>query len=127
MKTSSAKAKGTRLEKEIARKLRDNDLDKDAKRMILSGASYLKGDIYTNLPITIEAKNQEKWKLYEWYIQAVAENTASGKIPMVVCSRNREDIYAFLSFDDLIFLMQLAKEGGWLPELKYSKRKAVGK
>lgn len=124
----SKKAKGKRLEIDVAKSLRDAGLDPDAKRMVLSGAAYgFESDIWTNLPIKIECKNQETWSPMEFYEQA-KEAAGTTDIPIVVMSRNRmPEPMALLSWNDLIAIMQYAVKGGWTPELPFSKRKQVGK
>ena len=114
MKTQGKKAKGSRLERLVAKMLVDSGLDQYATRMPLSGAIVgLKADIHTKLPLQIECKNQETWKPLEWYRQAViGNNIGSGKIPVVFMSRNREGIYVFLEAQDFINILYYALKGG---------------
>lgn len=129
MKPKSKKQKGSQFERKIAKKINFylKEYGIEAKRMPLSGGGWMKGDIWTNkLPVTFECKNQEKWKPLQWFSQVEGENEGSGKIPVVVMSRNRERDFAMLLFDDLLFLMQLALEGGyWVRELSKRKRQSV--
>ena len=126
MKTKSAKAKGIRLELEIAKTLRDAGLDPMAKKMPRSGAFMgFESDIHTSLPIMIECKNQETWKPLEYYSQA--KEHSGVKIPIVVMSRNRSEPYAFLLWADVVELMAWALKGGWTGDMPFSKRKQVGK
>jgi hypothetical protein len=114
MKPRSAKAKGSRLEREWAELLRGYGIDKTAKRMPLSGAfndSRMKADILTRLPIHFELKNQENWSPLEYYKQA--SGVCGEKMPIIVMSRNREQIYAFLLGSDLLNLIYYAQMGGW--------------
>ena len=121
------KAKGSSFEREIAKDLRDAGLDKTAKRMVLSGAiDGFKSDIQTKLPICIEAKRQEKWKVMKFYKQAVA-SARNNELPIVVMKKNRQDPMALLSWKDLIYLFQLALEGGWSAQLGFSKKKQLNK
>ena|SRR5690606_5897340 len=128
MKAASAKAKGSRLEREVAKRLRDSGLDKTASRMPLSGAAEnLKSDILCNMPVSWEMKNQETWSPLA-YMEQAKSGAKQQEIPIVVMSKNRlPEPLAMLELKDLIYLMQLAKEGGWMRELLYSKRKQVGK
>jgi len=92
MKARSAKAKGIRLELEIAKTLRDAGLDRNAKKMPRSGAFMgFESDIHTSLPLMIECKNQENWSPMEYYNQA--KEHAGVKIPVVVMARNRTEPY----------------------------------
>jgi len=116
MKTRSAKAKGTRLEKEVAKILVDSGLDQYAMRMPLSGAiKGLKQDILTKLPLAIECKNQENTSFQEWYRQAENDNNiGSNKIPVVVWSKNNLNRnFAFLDFQDLVNILYYALKGGF--------------
>jgi len=58
----SIRAKGRKAEKEVAKIFRETGIDKNARRQLLSGASYLKGDINTSIGYTVEVKKQEKYK-----------------------------------------------------------------
>lgn len=119
--------KGRDFELQIAKQIRESGLDQHATRMPRSGAvETLEEDIVTSLPIHIEVKNHSKWSIHEWFKQAQA-GCKQNKIPIVVAKRANDDTYAFLKWSDLIYLMQQAKEGNWLHELQYSKRKQVGK
>lgn len=128
MKPQSMRAKGKRLELQIAQDLRDSGLDPDARRMPLSGAADgFKTDIKTSLPLAIEAKNQQTWKPLEYWEQAKA-CAGDFDIPLVVMSKNRLPTpLAMLSWNDLIGLMQWAAKAGWAGEPKFSKRKQVRK
>ena len=99
-----AKEKGRRSELRIAEILRGYGIK--AYRTPLSGAiDTWKGDITTqkNFPLFIESKNQETWKPLEWYRKTATE--CGAKIPTVLMSKNREDIYAFILFSDLMNIM----------------------
>ena len=75
-----------------------------ARRTPMSGAiDFLKGDVMTDFPFFIEAKNVEKTQFAEWYHKAETESGA--KPPIIVWTRNREDVFCFLRFSD--FLMAL--------------------
>ena len=60
MKTKSKKEKGSRFERFIASEISDCGLDSNAKRQPMSGAGFLKGDIHTSIPWTLEAKHQKR-------------------------------------------------------------------
>ena len=95
-------AKGKRAEYHTRDMLRG--FGYSAERNPMSGAiSWLKGDIRTNLPFFIEVKNTEKTQFAEWYHKA--EQQSSAYPPMIVWTRNQEDMFCFLRFSD--FLMAL--------------------
>jgi len=124
MKASSRKAKGSRLERDCAKDIRDAGLDKEAKRMPLSGAwEGLKSDIFTTLPVSFEMKNQESWSPLE-YMKQAENGCRHGEMPIVVMSRNRlKEPLCLIKWNDLLALMKWAKDGGWLDDLPFSKRK----
>ena len=70
---ASKKQKGTRLEKEVAKRMNEvlREYGVNAKRMPMSGAiEGFKSDIFINLPVSIECKNSEKWNVPEYWEQA---------------------------------------------------------
>lgn len=118
LRTKSAKAKGVRLEKKFAKMLRDAGLDQYARNMPLSGAvAGLKQDIYTKLPFAFECKNIEKQSFHQWYRQAEeGNNIGSGKIPVVVWSKNFEKTFVYFGAQDFINLLYYAVKGGFLDD-----------
>ena len=42
-------------------------------------------------------------------------------MPVVIVSRNREDIYSFLKVSDFLTLLQYAMEGGWMGQQQLPK------
>lgn len=125
MKSSSAKQKGKRLEYQIASRINSVLGSKGitAKRMVLSGAAEgLEGDIMTNLPVDFELKNQETWKIHEWWEQAESQCRA-GKFPVLVMSRNHmKEPLAVIKFEDLLTLFDYALEAGWVSSFKKGRR-----
>jgi len=110
MKPASKRAKGKRLEYRIASLIREKGLDKKASRMPLSGAfPHLQADIYTNLPIHIEAKNQEVVKLWQWW-NVLREKAKFGKEPVLVISGNHRPIVAVVNIDYLLNLMKIEQD-----------------
>lgn len=110
MKLKSPKAKGSRLERFVAKAFRDAGLDKKATRMPLSGAMEgHKSDISTSLPFTIEAKNQETWSPLAYMEQASRDADVTGKMPVVVMSKNRlADPLVMMKFSDWVLILQRA-------------------
>ena len=114
MKPRSAKAKGSKAEREFAQMLVDAGLDKFAKRMILSGAvSGFDTDIMTKLPFAFEVKNQETWSPLAYYKQADGANPNRGRLrSVVIMTKNRTGYFAFLSVEDFLELIWYALKGG---------------
>lgn len=110
MKTSSAKGKGRRLQQKVRDAfrakyvgvLRDGDIE--SRQMGGIGTDLVLSPLAKDhIPFDIECKNCETASPWLWMKQA-KENTTEGRIPLVVFSRNREDTYAMIRFDDLIKL-----------------------
>jgi hypothetical protein len=119
---ASRKQKGTRLEKEIAHRINQvlGEYGVKAQRMPLSGAMEgFKSDIYVpSLPISIEAKNAETWKVPEWWEQASSQ-AGLGKMPILVMSKNYcQDPLAVIRFEDLLTFMAYALESGWVSYIR---------
>jgi len=69
MKPQQYRKKGARFERYIAKEIEAEGLGK-AGREAMSGAGFRKGDIASNLPFLIEAKNQKRLNWYESIDQA---------------------------------------------------------
>jgi len=124
MTPASRRAKGQRLERRFAKRLRASGLDTNAKRMPNSGAiEDLKSDIDTSLPFNLELKNQERWNVHEYMEQAKA-GCKQHELPVVVASRNEmKEPFVIMLAKDWIWLCQLAKESGQLVgQYGFSKR-----
>ena len=95
------KEKGRRTELRVAELLRGYGI-KAFRTPLSGGIATWKGDITTqkDFPLFIEVKCQETWKPLEWYRKTGQE--AGEKIPVVLMTKNREDIYAFLLFSNLM-------------------------
>lgn len=52
-----------------------------------------------------EMKCREAWSILDWYKKAKDDTGESGRIPVVVAKRNREDNYAFLTLTDFLALL----------------------
>ena len=105
IKISSRKAKGGRLERKWASLLRTFGLDKEARRMIGSGAfDDYKGDVYTKLPFVFECKNNENHKIWQEFEQA-QEQRKPFKTPILVISGNHRPILAVMLGQDFLNLL----------------------
>jgi hypothetical protein len=110
MKARSRKEKGSRLELKVAKALRNSGLDPRASRMPLSGASWsLPSDIHTSLPISIECKNAERIRLWEWWDQCRNQKIGN-RMPVLAISSNFRPILMAVDLDDFINLLKMAYE-----------------
>ena len=113
MKATSARAKGQRFERFIAKEIEKAGLGK-AGRESASGAGFRKGDIASNLPFLIEAKNQKR---YSWWSfidqakdQADAGNFSPEKWALVVrdprTAEKNPDCYVVMDFWEWLKLLK---------------------
>lgn len=111
MLTSSAKAKGRRLQQAV----RDGILakfpelkpgDVRSTSMGASGEDLLLSPRALELfPFAVECKNQEALNIWKALEQA-QEHAVEGARPLLVFKRNQSDMYAALKFDDLLELLK---------------------
>lgn len=106
MKASGKRRKGSRLERKVATLIRQKGLDDNCKRMVLSGADWaFRGDINTKLPYTIECKNQETVRLWEWWQQARDQGTFQ-RPPVLMVGGNYRPILAIMDINDWLNLVK---------------------
>jgi hypothetical protein len=104
----SIRAKGRKAEKEVAKIFRETGIDKNARRQLLSGASYLKGDINTSIGYTVEVKKQEKIQIWQWIKQAEEQGIKEHQPSLLVFGRNNSPYYAILDLYEFCSLFQKA-------------------
>lgn len=108
----SKKQKGSRKEREVAGMYRHYGIDKDAKRMPLSGAfDGLKGDIFKphDRGWVDEVKNQEKVKLWEWWEQAKMQARGLQKAVLHISGNHRPTL-TVMRIEDYFYLRQCEKQ-----------------
>ena len=106
MKTSSAKAKGRRLQQYIMQKISDITripCGKDeliaSREMGQSGTDVrLIGKALNKFPFSVECKYQEKWSILAWIRQAKA-NRISGTKWILFCKKNNHEPIVILDAD----------------------------
>ena len=109
MKTSSAKAKGRRLQQKVRDLLLETftELEPDDIRSTSMGVSgedlQLSPAARKLIPFAIECKNQEKLNVWDSLKQA--EENSGDYDPVLIFKRNRSKIYATLQLDDLMRLL----------------------
>ncbi len=127
MKTSSAKAKGRRLQDEVAVKIletynesfRAYEIERedaitmptleqgDVKPAIMGETGTdikLSPQAKKHIPFDIECKNQERLNLWE-SIKQTESNAEAGRTPLLIFKRNRSEVYCVLKFEDLLKLI----------------------
>ena len=123
----SAKSKGRKLQNFVRDVFRDIFRDKLEKEDIesrqMGGAGV--DVIFTPasqkiIPFDIECKNQQRFNLNEAMKQAV-DNAKDGRIPVVVFSKNQDNVYISMKFIDFINLMYPE----WEPSVKINKKSVI--
>lgn len=95
--------KGNAFEMEVAKMIRRKGGDKTAKKNKGSHANWhRRSDIFTELPIHVEAKHHDNIRIKEWFAQADAAASYS-RTPVVVY-RDDPEVMAALRFNDLLDL-----------------------
>ena len=107
----NAKQKGNRFERAVAKIINKMFDNANTKRTPLSGGMDFKGDIICLNPdsiisrFSIECKNQEKAQVWKWLAQA-RNDCERYKEPLLVFTKNHEDIYAALPFDNFLNILK---------------------
>ena len=109
MKTSSAKAKGRRLQQKVASMLVESfdELQPDDIRSTGMGQSaediQLSPLARTKIPFSFECKNQERLNI--WSSLEQAEENCNGREPVLVFKRNRTKVYIAMDFEKFLTLI----------------------
>jgi len=124
MKTQSARQKGQRFERFIAHEIELAGLGK-AGREANSGAGFRKGDIASNLPFLIEAKNEKQVSILKNIDQAKSQSEKGNwhKDKWLLVSRDPrypefQKVYATIDFWQFLELMKRNEE----PKIKEPDR-----
>ena len=111
MKIKSSIAKGKELENYIVDRLRLSGLDNRAYRQKGSGNGLNKGDVWNDLSLCIECKNQKNFSK-DWFEQAEKESMGTQE-PIVVWHAPQTPLEAsmvFITWDYLEKLLVRSKE-----------------
>lgn len=112
MKLNSYK-KGSNYERKIC-KILSEAFDIELRRVPCSGALDIVGDVRVKEgttakilePYTIECKKQEKINIWKCNKQAQDQAGETGKIGLLIFSRNREKDYVCLKLNDFINILK---------------------
>ena len=110
MKAASKLKKGKRLENKFASLWRRKTGDFAIRTPGSGSGTKFKEDVY-NKYYSVECKNQEKVKLWEWWSQTVAEKHLA-KPPVLVISGNYRPILVVMDADEWFNLLIEAKYEG---------------
>jgi len=116
MLTSSCKAKGRRLQNLVCSHFRSvfglGVLDVRPAIMGERGCDIKFSSFGSSLvPFDVECKNVERLNLWGSWSQC-STNCSVGRVPLLVISRNRDDVLCCLRFDDLLHLLPPRVVGG---------------
>jgi len=112
MNTSSAKAKGRRLQQETVDIILEYfpELTEKDVRSIPMGTQgsdvWLSPVASERFPFDIECKNQERLNIWGSLEQAKQDNRDEGKYPLLVFSRNYTPTYVAMELEDFMELMK---------------------
>ena len=97
--------KGKRFEREVSRILREHGYDAHRTAQY-RGNTGQAGDVEGVPYIHIEAKHQERMKLYDWIQQSCSDAEAEGKdnIPVVIHKANNKPVLVTMVFADWLKL-----------------------
>ena len=109
MKTSSAKAKGRRLQQAVARRICEvfGLPESDVKSLPMGSQGcdvWLSEAARKQFPFAVECKNVEKLNYRSAFDQAVTNSNGS-EMPLLVHSRNHSEILVTFRFEDLLKLL----------------------
>ena len=100
-----SKDKGARFERQVARLFREYGIDahRTAQYRGNTGAA---GDVEGIPLIHVEAKHQERMRLYDWMDQSVSDANAEGlgNLPIVVHKSNNKPVLVTMRFEDWVLL-----------------------
>lgn len=112
VKANKAKAKGSRAERQWRDELKriyDTSAEREKiKRVPMSGASWMKGDVVdlNDYDTLYEVKNCEKLEIPSWWRQAVRE-AGSSRTPVLAITQNNRPFFVFMEPEDFKSLMEL--------------------
>ena len=111
MKAAGKRQKGARLERRIVKELVRSGLVPKAKRSFQSGAHWSwKSDIYApGLNFSIEAKNQERIGIWQWWEQASSQRKPYSP-PVLMFTSNFRPILTVMDIQDWINLVKERNE-----------------
>lgn len=99
----NSKQKGARFERQVAGMFKDFGYPA-FRTAQYEGKTGDCADVEGVPYIHIEAKHQEKMKLYDWIAQAVRDSKKKGKKPVVIHKANNKDVLVTMRFEDWIEL-----------------------
>ena len=105
----NSKQKGAAFERTVALMFRENGIINAHRTAQFSGKTGQAADVEGIPLVHVEAKAQEKMRLYDWMNQSIRDSEAEGKgnLPIVVHKANRKDVLVTMRFDDWMKLYKI--------------------
>jgi len=123
----AAKSKGRKLQNFVRDVFRDIFRDRletediESRQMGGAGVDVILTPAAKRLiPFDMEAKNQERFNLNEAMKQAI-DNSKDGRIPVVIFSKNQDDVYISMKFIDFVNTIY----PDWKPSVKINKKSVI--
>lgn len=113
MKTKSAKAKGRKLQQEVAKEILRQfpELTEHDVKSTTMGESGLDIQLSTKarqaFPFAVECKNCERTQPWKWFEQAEAHSEKEKLYPLVVFKKNRKQPLVMLDFELFMHLIAI--------------------
>jgi len=127
---AGAKAKGSRAERqwrdELKRIYKDTSKHDKIKRVPMSGASWMKGDVVdlNDYDSLYEVKNQESLCIPDWWRQAKRESGTS-RTPFLVITQNHRPFYVFAEEHVIMTMLQAAELDKVSKTVSWRKQKGL--
>lgn len=109
MNTSSAKAKGRRLQQHVVKRILDTFTELSDKDVVSVPMGVNDADVRLSeaaqrvFNFAVECKNTERINL--WSSIKQCENEKRDGVPLLIFKRNRSDVYCVLKFDELLNIL----------------------
>lgn len=94
-----SREKGKRFERQLAKIFREYGYSDSRRTAQYCGNTGDASDVTGLLGIHVEAKHQEKMKLYDWMDQAKHDASGTGEMPVVFHKRNNHEILVSMQLD----------------------------
>lgn len=110
----NSKQKGARFERMLAGLFRDYGYADARRTAQYCGNTGDASDVLGLPGIHIEAKHQEKMKLYDWMDQAKRDAEGTGNLPVVFHKKNNHEILCSMPFDVFMEIYREWEAGQYL-------------
>lgn len=120
-------SRGERLWRDELRRIYDTAQEREKiKRVPMSGASWMKGDVVdlNDYDTLYEVKNCEKLEIPAWWRQAVRES-GSSRTPVLAVTQNNRPFFVFMTTEDVEALYKQAGVSEHLRKTLWKRQKGL--